>query len=269
MEARQFGRSSWHVPVIGMGTWQTFDVRTPAGETRTRQVLDEALACGARLFDTSPMYGAAEQVLARGLGGRRTDAIVATKIWTPSADEGRHQMARALAWYGGRVDLYQVHNLVGWSDHLETLEMAKSEGKVGLIGATHYSAAAFDLLATVMKTGRIDFIQVPYNPQQREVERIILPLAEKLGLGVILMRPFAEGALFRRMPAAKELAPLTPFGVTTWAQALLKWGLSDRRCHAAIPATSRPDRMRTNAAAGAAPWFGPEERAYVSALASI
>lgn len=263
------GRSSWQVPVIGMGTWQTFDVRTPAGETRTRQVLDEAMASGARLFDTSPLYGAAEQALARGLGGRRAEAIVATKIWTSSADEGCQQMQRALAWYGGRVDLYQVHNLVSWRDHLETLERAKGEGQVGLIGATHYSATAFDLLATVMKTGRIDFIQVPYNPQQREVERTILPLAEQLGLGVILMRPFAEGALFQRPPTDNELAPLNPFGVTTWAQALLKWGLSDRRCHAAIPATSHPDRMRTNAAAGGAPWFGPDERAYVSALASI
>jgi diketogulonate reductase-like aldo/keto reductase len=109
---------------------------------------------------------------------------------------------------------------------------------------------------------------LPYNPSERAVERRLLPLVDELGLGVLIMRPFGEGGLLRRTPSADDLAPLRPFGVHTWAQALLKWVLSDRRCHVALPATSRPERVAENAAAGAPPWFGPEERELVARLAS-
>jgi diketogulonate reductase-like aldo/keto reductase len=146
------------------------------------------------------------------------------------------------------------------------LEALKAEGKIAAIGATHYSAGAFEELETVMRTGRITAIQIPYNPRQREVERRILPLASDLNLGVIVMRPFGEGGLLRSLPPASALEPLRPFGVETWPQALLKWGLSDPRCQVAIPATSRPARMRENAAAGQGPWLGMEERAYVGKL---
>lgn len=267
MELRQFGQTLLQVPVVGMGTWSTFDVSGPAAEANTRAVLDAAFAADARLFDSSPMYGAAERVLGRGLEGRRSQALVATKVWTRSADEGRQQVARAMRYFDGSVDLYQVHNLVNWQAHLETLEQERAAGRVRAVGATHYSASAFGELATVMRTGRLSFIQIPYNPLERDVERVILPLAEDLGLGVIVMRPFAEGGLFRRVPDPQALAPLWPFGITTWAQALLKWSLSDRRCHVAIPATSSPARMRENAAAGQPPWLGADEREYVAALA--
>ena len=267
MDLRRFGQSELSVPVVGMGTWSTFDVTGAAAEAVTREVLDEALAGGARVFDSSPMYGQAERVLGLGVAGRRDQAIVATKVWTTSTEDGRRQIDRALGYYGGHVELYQVHNLVNWSAHIDTLEREQARGRVGLIGATHYSASAFGELATVMRSGRVRFVQSPYNPLERDVERTILPLAEELGLGVILMRPFGEGGLFRRTPSASALEPLAPFGVSTWAQALLKWGLSDRRCHVSIPATSKPARMRENAAAGQAPWFGPAERAYVTKLA--
>jgi aryl-alcohol dehydrogenase-like predicted oxidoreductase len=138
---------------------------------------------------------------------------------------------------------------------------------VGAVGATHYSASAFAELERVMRTGRITAIQIPYNPHERAVERVLLPLAAELGLGVVVMRPFAEGALVRRRPSAKDLEPLHDFGVRTWPQALLKWVLSDLRCHVAIPATSRPDRMSENAGAGRPPWFGSRERDYVARLA--
>jgi aryl-alcohol dehydrogenase-like predicted oxidoreductase len=148
------------------------------------------------------------------------------------------------------------------------LEQARDAGTVGLIGATHYSEAAFGDLAELMASGRIDAVQVPYNPVQREVERRILPLAQELGLGVLLMRPLGEGALMRRPPSPDELAPLRPFNVTTWGQALIKWGLSDPRVHVSLAASAHPDRIRENAAAGSAPWFGPAERAYVQRLAA-
>jgi aryl-alcohol dehydrogenase-like predicted oxidoreductase len=160
-----------------------------------------------------------------------------------------------------------VHNLVAWPKRLDLLERLRDEGRVVAIGATHWSPSAFEELATVMRTGRLDAIQVPYHPREREVERKILPLAAELGLGVVVMTPFAEGALTRRPPDARELEPLRGFGVTTWAQALLKWILSDPRCTVAIPATSRLGRTRENAAAGDAPWFGEEERALVARLA--
>ncbi|HZS77713.1 MAG TPA: aldo/keto reductase [Ktedonobacteraceae bacterium] len=267
MEHRTLGKSGLEVPVVGMGTWKTFDVRGKAAETNARVIVDTALHAGANFLDSSPMYGEAERVLGQTLQGRREQAIVATKVWTPSNREGQEQARRALQFFGGYIDLYQVHNLVNWREHLAMLERLRDEGKVRAIGATHYSASAFPELRQVMQTGRITAIQIPYNPLERDVEKDILPLAADLGLGVVVMRPFAEGALMRHVPSTSQLAALQSFGVTTWGQALLKWILSDPRCHVTIPATSHPQRMAENAAAGNPPWFGPDEREYVSKLA--
>jgi diketogulonate reductase-like aldo/keto reductase len=252
------------VPCVGMGTWQTFDV-AGGEELRVRAlIVEEALEAGVRLFDTSPMYGRGEEVLAGVLGRRREEAFVADKIWTSTEAEGRAQAERALGWFQGRVDLYQVHNLLAWREQLALIEALRADGKVGLVGATHYSPSAFGDLASLMRSGRIDAIQIPYNPREREVEKEILPLAEELGIGVVVMRPLAQGALVRNSPPAAELRAL---GVSSWAQALIKWVLSDRRCTVAIPATSTPGRMTENAKAGEAPWFDDEQRAYVARLA--
>ena len=270
IEQRALGRTSGlTVPAVGMGTWQTFDVRGPGAERDAHGIVAEALDAGARFLDSSPMYGEAERVLGEGLTalGRRDEALVATKVWTPDDAEAERQVQRALRWYGGRVDLYQVHNLVGWPERLALLERERDRGTIAAIGATHYSAGAFGDLADVMRTGRISAIQIPYNPHERDVEREILPLAQDLGLGVVVMRPLGGGRLVRNDPGAAALEPLRAFGVETWGQALLKWVLSDPRCHVAIPATSRPGRMRENAAAGAPPWLDDEARAYVARLA--
>jgi aryl-alcohol dehydrogenase-like predicted oxidoreductase len=268
MERRMLGRSGLEVPAVGVGTWLTFDVRGSRDEERVRDQVTEALRVDANLFDSSPMYGQAERVLGAALEGRRDEALIATKVWARWTGEGRRQIDRALGFFGGRVELYQVHNLVAWREHLQMLEQMRDEGKVKVIGATHYSPSAFDELAEVMQTGRIDAIQVPYNPIERDVERRVLPLAQELGLGVVVMRPFGQGSIVRRPPSSERLRPLEGFGVKTWAQALLKWVLSDERCHVAIPATSSRGRITENAAAGDPPWFGPEERELVAGLAT-
>ena len=267
MERRTLGRSGLEAPVVGMGTWRTLDVRGSSAEERAHAVVREALEAGTRVFDSSPMYGEAERVLGAALAGRRDEALVATKIWTPDPREGEEQARRALEYFGGRVELYQVHNLVNWPAQLSLLERLRDAGRVRAIGATHYSPRAFGELADVMRTGRIDAIQIPYNPREREVEREILPLAEELGLGVLVMRPLGGGGLAAHPPAEEALAPLGAAGVRTWAQALLKWVLSDPRCHVALPATSRPGRPTENAAAGEPPWLDPELRDHVARLA--
>jgi diketogulonate reductase-like aldo/keto reductase len=250
-------------PVVGLGTWQRLEAAAAAG--RHHELVGRALDAGVRVFDSSPMYGEAEPLLAEALGERRPEAFVATKVWTPSAEEGRAQLDRALDLYGGRVDLMQIHNLVAWRSHLPMLEAAKADGRVGLIGVTHYSAGAFGELAEVLRTGRVDAVQVPYNPREREVERELLPLAADRGVAVLLMRPFGEGGLLRRSPSVEQLEPL---GVSSWSEALLKWGLSDPRCHVTIPATSDPGRVAENAAAGSPPWFTDEQRDIVARLAT-
>jgi diketogulonate reductase-like aldo/keto reductase len=253
------------VPVVGMGTWQTFDVRGRDEEERCARITEEALEAGVRVVDSSPMYGEAERVLGETLAERRPEAFVATKVWTSSPDEGRRQAEAALSFYRGGVDLYQVHNLVAWREQLSMLEELRDAGRVRLLGATHYSAGAFGELEDVMRTGRIAAIQIPYNPGEREVEARILPLAEELGLGVVVMRPLGGGSLARRTPPTADLQAL---GVETWAQALLKWVLSDPRCTVVIPATSKPGRMTENSAAGEPPWFDADQRDYVARLAS-
>jgi aryl-alcohol dehydrogenase-like predicted oxidoreductase len=139
---------------------------------------------------------------------------------------------------------------------------------VGRIGVTHYSTSAFPELARALRTNRFRAVQLPYNPLQREVERELLPLAAALEVPVLVMVPLGSGRLVARTPAPELLEPLRPFGVETWAQALLKWALSDDRVDVVLPATRRPEHARENAKAGDPPWFGVEERRYVERLAS-
>jgi aryl-alcohol dehydrogenase-like predicted oxidoreductase len=257
METRRLG------PVIGLGTWKTFN-----GDLRTaKMVVEAALESGVRLFDTSPMYGDAERTLAAALGPRRDEAIVATKIWTPDPAEARRQYADQIEWFGGRIELEQVHNLVAWEEYVPWLEAEREEGRIERVGVTHYASSAFAELARALRTQRFGAVQLPYNPRERGCERELLPLAAELGLPVLVMMPLGSGRLVARPPAAAALEPLRPFGVETWAQALLKWALSDERVDAVLPATKRPERVRENADAGSPPWFGPDERSYVARLA--
>ena len=268
MERRRLGRSGLEVSAVGLGTWQVLDVRGRHKEEERYEVVRAALDGGTTLFDSSPMYGEAERVLGDALKKHGRDrATVATKVWTSNDQEAERQIENALDFFGGRVELYQVHNLVAVGKRLDMLEKLKSEGKVRSIGATHYSHSAFPALMDVMRSGQVDFVQVPYNAADVAVAKEVLPLAEELGLGVIAMVPLGSGRLVREVPLEKQLAPLKEFGVETWAQALLKFVLSDERVSCAIPATSSPDRARENARAGEPPFFGEEEREYVRRLA--
>jgi aryl-alcohol dehydrogenase-like predicted oxidoreductase len=256
VERRRLGSTDLTVPAIGMGTWRTFDT----AEDRT-PIVNEALAAGINLFDSSPMYGRAEDVLGRALGGRRGEALIATKVWTEDAAEGRRQIDHALGIFG-TVDVYQVHNLVNVPAHLPRLETLKQEARVRAIGATHYQESQFGKLEELMRSGRLDMIQVPYNPLRKEAERRILPLAEELGLGVFVMSPL-QGGILNRRPTTGQLAEL---GVDTWAQAILKWIASDRRVSAVLTATKTLGRPTKNACGGEAPMFTPEQRRLVESI---
>jgi len=269
MERRGLGaKTGMEVPAVGVGTWLTLERAATRGAGAVPELVDAALDAGANVFDSSPMYGQAERLLGQTLKGRRERALVATKIWTPSAEEGARQAERALGWFGGRVDLYQVHNLVAWREHLHLLERLRAEGRVTAIGVTHYASSAFDDLARVMQDGRVQAVQVPYNPLEREVEREVLPLAADLGLGVVVMRPFAAGQLLRRQPDRRALQALESHGVTSWPQALVRWILADPRCHVVIPATSRVDALRSNAAAAGQPPLDDDARELIARVAT-
>jgi diketogulonate reductase-like aldo/keto reductase len=250
-------------PVVGLGTWATFEADTGLASA----VVGAALEAGCRAVDTSPMYRAAEASLAVALEGRREQAAVATKIWADSADEGRRQFAAQLEWFG-QVEIEQIHNLSAWEEQLPWLREEQAEERIGRLGVTHYREDEAGELARALRTGAFQTVQVPYNPAQRVCERELLPLAAELGVAVIVMRPLGRGELLRLVPSPAELEPLREFGVETWPQALIKWALSDERVDLAIPATSQPGRARENAAAGSPPWFGPDERRLVERLAA-
>lgn len=252
MDERRLG------PVVGLGTWSTFDRDAAlAGE-----VVAAALGAGVRVFDSSPMYGGAEESLSEALAGRRNEAVIATKIWSHSVEEGREQLSRQLAWYGGRVDIEQIHNLTAWREQLAWLE--REEGTIGKLGVTHYQASAFGELSVALRTGKFAVLQVPYNPWERECEQELLPLAAELGVAVIAMRPLGGDGEGRRRRRELTEAEQRALGVETWAQALLSWVLADPRIDLVIPATSKPERAAANVRVAA---FDDEQRALVERLA--
>jgi len=257
MEARRLG------PVVGLGTWSTFR----GDKALAHRLVQSALPVGTTVFDTSPMYDS-EGALGSALDGVRSQVTVATKIWARTLEEGRGQYEAQRRWFG-RVEIEQVHNLVAWREHLEWMEQERDAGRIDRVGVTHWSPGSFTELEEALRTGRFDTVQIPLNPFEREAEQRILPLAEEQGIAVIVMRPLggSDGLSLRREPPARELEPLRAYGIETWAQALLKWALSDPRVDLVIPATTRPERVAENAAAGAPPWLTPEERERVERLA--
>jgi diketogulonate reductase-like aldo/keto reductase len=263
MDHRPLGRTGIDLPVVGLGSWRVFDLQA-ARQSTADAVVATAFEAGARVVDSSPMYGRAEAVLSSALKDRRAEAFVATKVWTSSVADGRRHFTQQLGWFAGRVDLLQVHNLVAWREHLEWMERERAVGNIRALGATTFQPGSFDVLEQVMRTGRIHAIQVPLNPRERDAEARILPLAADLGLGVVVMRPFGEGGLLRR-PFPRELEAA---GLTGWPEALLRWTLGDERVSVIIPATANAQHAAANVEAASKPPLDPELRERIGRLAS-
>jgi diketogulonate reductase-like aldo/keto reductase len=243
------------LPVIGCGTWQTFDVGADKAErARLREVLEIISQEGRAVVDSSPMYGSSESVAGELMAELKKPLFVATKVWTRGRLEGEKQMQTSFRRLKvERIDLMQVHNLVDVATHTKTLLDWKSKGRVRYIGITHYTASAYGELERWLKTRQYDFLQVNYSLGERESEKRLLGLAQDAGAAVIINRPFAEGALFRRA-RGKPLPPwAAELGIASWAQYFLKWIVSHPAVTCAIPGTGKPEHMKDNLGAGRGP----------------
>jgi aryl-alcohol dehydrogenase-like predicted oxidoreductase len=257
------------VPVIGLGTWQTFDVSGAAELARRREILEAFAQLGGRVVDSSPMYGRAEAVvgeLATALGVRDR-LFLATKVWTRGRQPGVAQMETSQRRLRTDViDLMQVHNLVDWRTHLATLREWKAAGRIRYLGVTHYTASAHGELAAILEAEPVDFVQVNYSLAERDAERRLLPLAAERGVAVVVNRPFAEGALFRRVRGKALPGWAAELGCHSWAQLFLKWIVAHPAVTCVIPATSRPEHLRDNMQAGVGPLPDAAARGRLAAL---
>jgi diketogulonate reductase-like aldo/keto reductase len=257
--ARSIHSSGETLPVVGLGTWLTFDVGaadSPARRARG-EILRAFLASGGRLVDSSPMYGSSEAVIGAERPADASQGLFsATKVWTVGGLAGRRQMEHSLAlWRLPRFDLMQVHNLLDWETHWPTLKAWKAEGRARYIGMTTSHGRRHDELETLLRHERMDFVQFTYNLADRQVEKVLLPLAADRGAAVIINRPFDGGDLF----GAKTRAPLPGWAAelrcASWAEAFLKWIVAHPAVTCAIPATSQLAHLRENmrALSGALP----------------
>ncbi|GAB5468234.1 MAG: aldo/keto reductase [Rhodospirillales bacterium] len=242
------------LPVIGMGTWITFNVGDdPLLLERRLEVLRAFFAAGGGMIDSSPMYASAEAVVGRCLDrlGPQPGLYSATKVWTSSAAEGRAQIARSHQLWGlPRFDLLQVHNLQGWEAHLETLFAMKAAGELGAVGITTSHGRRHGDFEAIMASQPLDFVQLTYNPVDREVEARLLPLARERGIAVIVNRPFRGGRLVDQAKRAPLPAWAGEIDCRNWAQILLKYVVSHPAVTCAIPATSQVAHMNENMGAG-------------------
>ena len=251
---RTIPSSGESLPVVGLGTWQAFDVgATPAERRPLEEVLALFAKLGGRVVDSSPMYGRAEQVIgeiATKLDLHRS-LFLATKVWTTGKQAGVESMERSLAkLQAKRIDLMQVHNLVDVQTHLATLRDWKQQGRVRYLGITHYSSSAYDQVAKLLRSEKLDFVQINYSLLEREAEEQILPLAQDRGVAVIVNRPFGGGDLFARVRQKPLPDWATEFDCHSWAQFLLKWIIAHPAVTCAIPATSNARHLEDNMQAG-------------------
>lgn len=243
------------LPVLGLGTWRTFDVGADQrARENLRDVLSELSRLGGKVVDSSPMYGSAEEVVGDlvAAAGLRDRLFIATKVWTTGRGKGIAEMEASMRKLRVEtVDLMQVHNIVDVATHLRTLAEWKHAGRVRYVGITHYTASAHEKVAKLLQShASIDFVQINYSAAEREAEKRVLPVARDRGVAVIVNRPFAEGGLLKRLARRPLPDFAAAIGCTTWSQLLLKFVLSHPAVTCAIPATSDIAHLVENMRAG-------------------
>ncbi|WP_146897737.1 aldo/keto reductase [Adhaeribacter aerolatus] len=242
------------LPVMGLGTWQTFDVGpSPVSRADVKEVLRLFAELGGKLIDSSPMYGRSEEVV----GDLSVDLklqkklFMATKVWTQGEQNGIKQMETSMQEMQARpLDLIQIHNLVDWRIHLKTLRRWKEEQRIRYLGITHYLASAFDDLERIIKTEPVDFVQLNYNIVTRQAANRLLPLAAEKKVAVIVNRPFESGALFSSVKGKPLPAWASEFDCQSWGQFFLKYILGHPAITCVIPATAKPKHLTDNMQAG-------------------
>lgn len=267
---RRIPSTGERLPVIGLGTWQTFDVAdNPSARAPLAEVLQAFATLGGTVVDSSPMYGRSENVVGDLMQSEslRAKLFVATKVWTTGKQAGITQMNESMRKLRvSMVDLMQVHNLQDVDTHIATLNERKREGKVRHIGVTHYTASSHDEVARVVQRHKVDAIQINYSVGEREAERRLLPIAFERGIAVIANRPFASGGLFQQLRAKPLPLWASEIACTSWAQIMLKFVVSHPAVTCAIPATSKVEHLRDNMAAGHGPLPDAQLRARIAAV---
>jgi diketogulonate reductase-like aldo/keto reductase len=242
------------LPVIGLGTWQAFDIGAErAGLDQRKEVLRNLLEAGGKVIDSSPMYGRAEAVVGTLLTEMKAHdrTILATKVWTSGEAAGIAQMRSSSAKLQAPViDLMQIHNLLDWRTHLRTLRAWKEQKKFRYIGITHYTDSALDELAAVIRAERIDFVQFAYSIDGRAAETRMLPLCAERGVAVLVNRPFGSGSLFGQVKGKALPEWASELDCASWSQFFLKYILGHPAVTCVIPGTAKPEHMRDNVSAG-------------------
>ena len=254
MLTRVIPSSGEKLPVIGLGTWRAFDVDlTTDNRRQLEEVLSLFVKLGGSVIDSSPMYGRAEEVIGdlTATLGIRDKVFLATKVWTLGKESGVKSMERSMALLRTkRVDLMQVHNLLDVQTHLATLHEWKQQGRIRYLGITHHEAGAFPDVEKIMRSEKLDFLQINYSLMEREAEQRILPLAQERGIAVLINRPFGAGNLFGKVRSKPLPDWATEFDCRSWAQFFLKWIVAHPAVTCAIPATDKPLHLEDNMQGG-------------------
>lgn len=261
MLTRPIPSSGEAMPVIGFGTYRTFDIGNDAAALEQRiKVLDILFKAGGSMIDSSPMYGSAEANVGRALNkmGSRKKAFLATKVWTNGEQAGKREMERSAQLMGATgekrmLDLMQIHNLVDWRTQMKTLRAWKEQGRFRYIGITHYTSSALDDLAKVIAAEKIDFVQFAYSIDVRDAERRFLPYCADKGVATIINRPFGSGSLFGRAKGRAIPGFAKELGIESWAQYFLKYIIGNPAVTVAIPGTGKVAHAMDNVKAGLGP----------------